>query len=93
MSEHKLKTWPRYWDAIASGEKPFEVRRNDRAFQTGDILILEKFDPTTGLYERDGTTPLTPIGYAIESEREPGSVQIYPQSALEPVPVEASHER
>ena len=25
----------------------------------------------------------TPIGYAVESEREIGSVQIYPQSALE----------
>jgi hypothetical protein len=31
------------------------------------------------------TTELTPIGYAIESEREPGSVQIYPESALEEV--------
>lgn len=31
-----------------------------------------------GFYETD----LTPIGYAIESEREPGSVQIYPESAL-----------
>lgn len=31
------------------------------------------------------STTLTPIGYAIESEREPGSVQIYPAAALEPV--------
>lgn len=29
------------------------------------------------------STELTPIGYAIESEREPGSVQIYPEQALE----------
>lgn len=29
-------------------------------------------------------TDLTPEGYAVESEREPGSVQIYPVSALEP---------
>lgn len=32
------------------------------------------------------STELTPIGYAVESEREPGSVQIYPQAALELVP-------
>jgi dihydrofolate reductase (trimethoprim resistance protein) len=32
------------------------------------------------------TTDLTDVGYAIESEREPGSVQIYPAKALEPVP-------
>jgi dihydrofolate reductase (trimethoprim resistance protein) len=30
-------------------------------------------------------THLTPEGYAIESEREPGSVQIYPAAALEEV--------
>ena len=29
------------------------------------------------------STRLTPIGYAIESETETGSVQIYPESALE----------
>ena len=28
-------------------------------------------------------TELTPEGYAVESEREPGSVQIYPRAALE----------
>lgn len=31
------------------------------------------------------STSLTDVGYAIESEREPGSVQIYPASALEVV--------
>lgn len=29
------------------------------------------------------STSLTPYGYAVESEREPGSVQIYPEGALE----------
>jgi hypothetical protein len=29
------------------------------------------------------STELTPIGYAVESEREKGSVQIYPEAALE----------
>jgi hypothetical protein len=43
-TEHKLKCIDIYWDAIASGEKTFEVRRNDRAFQTGDTLILRKID-------------------------------------------------
>jgi hypothetical protein len=57
-TEHKLKTWSRYWDAVAAGEKTFEVRRNDRAFQTGDILVLEKFDPDLRGYDFDyGQTP------------------------------------
>lgn len=41
-TEHELKTHDIYWDAIASGEKTFEVRRNDRAFQTGDVLVLQR---------------------------------------------------
>lgn len=34
-------------------------------------------------------TSLTPVGYCVESEREPGSVQIYPEAALEPAPEDA----
>ncbi len=54
VTEHKLKTWARYWDAVASGEKTFEVRLNDRAFQTGDILVLEKYNPDTRRYDTEG---------------------------------------
>lgn len=32
------------------------------------------------------STALTPIGYDVESERESGSVQLYPEAALEAVP-------
>lgn len=32
------------------------------------------------------STDLTPEGYAVESENEPGSVQIYPAAALTPAP-------
>jgi hypothetical protein len=35
------------------------------------------------------STELTSIGYAVVSEREIGSVQIYPESALELVPDES----
>lgn len=42
MIEHKLKTWPVYFDAIARGDKTFEVRRDDRGFQKGDIVVLQR---------------------------------------------------
>ena len=51
MSVHKLKTWPIAWDAVASGEKRFEVRKNDRFYQRGDTVILERFDPETRKYQ------------------------------------------
>lgn len=42
---HELKTLPVYFDAVARGDKTFEVRKNDRDFQTGDTLVLREFDP------------------------------------------------
>lgn len=40
---HYLKTVQPYFGAQERGEKPFEVRRNDRAFLVGDILHLQEF--------------------------------------------------
>jgi Domain of unknown function (DUF3850) len=45
---HKLKTWPRFYQQVAIGYKQFEVRRDDRGFQVGDILILEECDEKNG---------------------------------------------
>lgn len=42
MQIHVLKTWPAYFDAMKRGEKPFEVRRDDRGFQKGDVLALQR---------------------------------------------------
>ena len=47
---HELKTWPEYFSSIISGEKTFELRRNDRAFGVGDHLRLLEFDPQTQAY-------------------------------------------
>ena len=50
MKVHKLKTWPKYFKGIKSGEKTFEIRKNDRDFKEGDILILEEYDPKHKAY-------------------------------------------
>ena len=42
---HELKCWPDYFRAIVRGDKTFEVRRDDRGFQKGDILHLVEYDP------------------------------------------------
>lgn len=42
---HYLKTWPQFFDAVERGDKNFEVRKDDRAFQAGDTLVLAYFDP------------------------------------------------
>ncbi len=58
MAVHDLKCWPNYFDAVQSGEKTFQVRRDDRGFQKGDVLQLYKFAPGNG-YVRDPITGKT----------------------------------
>jgi len=47
LTIHELKTWPEYWRAVCDRKKNFEVRKNDRGFEVGDILKLMEYDPTT----------------------------------------------
>jgi hypothetical protein len=47
---HELKTWPEYYASVESGEKTFEVRKNDRCFQVGDILHLREYSIETMSY-------------------------------------------
>jgi hypothetical protein len=46
--KHELKVQPPYFDVVADGSKSFEIRRNDRCFQTGDLLVLHEYDPDHG---------------------------------------------
>ena len=41
---HELKTAPVYFNRSWSGEKLFEVRKNDRHFQKCDGIILMEWD-------------------------------------------------
>lgn len=53
-----------------------------RKFQLGQRVTKTKGSSWNGRVVGFYSTAMTPIGYAVESEREPGSVQIYPEGAL-----------
>ncbi|NLS19849.1 hypothetical protein HGP16_25250 [Rhizobium sp. P40RR-XXII] len=57
-----------------------------RTFRIGDRVRKIKGSSWQGKVVGFYSTKLTPDGYCVESEREPGSVQIYPESALEVFP-------
>jgi hypothetical protein len=50
LKYHHLKTWPVYFQAVVTGEKTFEIRKDDRDFKVGDILMLHEWDPETKEY-------------------------------------------
>lgn len=45
MKEHDIKVWPPYYAAIEADEKLFEVRKNDRDYQVGDVLRMREYAP------------------------------------------------
>jgi hypothetical protein len=47
---HDLKTWTEFYKEVEIGNKNFEVRKNDRDYQTGDYLILREYNKDTNEY-------------------------------------------
>ena len=47
MKTHNLKLYIEFCDDVLNGIKTFEIRKNDRGFQTGDLI---QFIPTDGIF-------------------------------------------
>ncbi len=45
MTVHYLKILPEYFRAVNNGTKTFELRKDDRDYCVGDILVLQEWDP------------------------------------------------
>lgn len=61
----------------------------ERRWKLGDLVCKKKGSGWHGRVVGFYSTELTPTGYAVESEFERGSVQIYPEAALEDWPADA----
>ena len=65
---HELKSWTHLFAEIVAGHKTHELRRNDRNYEVGDILLLKEFDPQSETYS--GRTARVVITY-ITDQRTP----------------------
>jgi hypothetical protein len=50
MKVHELKIKQNYFNDIRVNDKSFEIRKNDRGFEVGDILLLKVIDEVTEEY-------------------------------------------
>jgi hypothetical protein len=70
---HDLKTWPQFFERILTGEKTFEVRKNDRRFKVGDVLVLREFEEWRNR-GYTGRSVRVAVTYITDFEQKPGFV-------------------
>jgi hypothetical protein len=78
LARHRVRALTQAGASLTAAQKAGPVGK----YQLGDRVTKTKGSRWTGLVVGFYSTSLTPIGYAVESETERGSVQIYPESAL-----------
>lgn len=47
---HLVKSWPEFFEPISQGIRTHDLRRNDRGYNIGDILILREFESKSECY-------------------------------------------
>ena len=67
---HNLKTLPIYFNRVWSGEKKFEIRKNDRGFQVGDTLKLEEWTEKDGYTDRSIECDIKYVLYDFEGLKD-----------------------
>lgn len=69
MANHELKILRSHFVAVISGEKPFEIRRNDRGFREGDTVRLREVLIDVGGLEYTGREISKRITYLTDYEQ------------------------
>lgn len=58
---HAVEAYPEYYYGLETGDKTFEVRKNDRPYEVGDILAINEFIPAEQLECDTDVDLLTPF--------------------------------
>jgi hypothetical protein len=78
-----LKTWPEYFWEVKRNKKTFEIRKNDRNYQVGDILILEEYNPEEQQYSGEWCS--REVTYILD--KQPFVPEGYVVMAIKPIPL------
>lgn len=72
---HELKMLPEFFQIAWVGDKPFEIRKNDRNFQERDEIILQELaQDRSGDHEYSGREIEGIIDYVTDYNQKPGYV-------------------
>jgi hypothetical protein len=69
---HELKIIDPFFAQVISGKKTFEIRKNDRNYHEGDILVLKQFYPKNNDFT--GRLTVMKITYVTDYDQKPGYV-------------------
>ena len=64
---HRIKLDVAYYDEVIGGRKTFEVRKNDRDYQVGDLIQFIPADHGITLPDHGGEKPIFIITYILSS--------------------------
>lgn len=67
MKKHDLKIRPMYYRDVVSERKTFEIRKNDRGFNVGDILHLREYLEYGDKGEYTGNSCYVKVTYILTS--------------------------
>ncbi len=90
MKEHTLKCLRPFLERIQSGQKTFEIRKNDRDYQVGDILHLYEYDPKSSIqWAYEGRMPMVSVmvTYMSSAYQQDGYVVL----GIKPTPPTQTH--
>lgn len=72
-TKHEIKILPQYYEAVSKGIKQFELRKDDRDYQVGDLVRLREWDGK----EYTGNKMIVGIKYVLKDCPEYGLMEGY----------------
>ncbi|WP_431808218.1 DUF3850 domain-containing protein [Lysinibacillus sphaericus] len=72
MTVHELKIAPEYFGPVFDGIKTFEIRKDDRGYQVGDLLLLKEYE--NGAFT--GNAVLKEVTYLTADYQQPDYVTL-----------------